>query len=559
MIPIRAAAYTEVSETRRRLFHRRALTVMEGSDSAAAGLAHHALAAGLPEAALRHSLAAGDEAMQLFAVRAAIRHYEQARALYAAQTGGVSLSQARGAPERHTTRQLRSLAPGIFLGLGKAYEFVSAWDEARSVYHDLLAQARARQDIATECDALSRLATVAAQGFFDLAQALTLLSQARVAAERSGDAARLAETEWNLAQVNFYCWNLERSLEHGMHALQLALALGSQELEARSRNIVAYNGMMLGRFDELVAQAELARSLFATLGNRAMEADCLSIVAIIQVHSGPVASGIAAARAGVAIGQEVENPWGVANCTHALARGLLDCGEWGEALGVALAGVAAARTAGHPPTLVFNLLALGAVYRAHTALEEARAAHREAQAIGDAMQHPLLREWSAIELCADAAQAGDWAAAGIFAQQAQALRRADRVYVGCSRWLETEALVRAGLRASAAEDLEQAARTEPMYPRLELQLQRGRAVLAAAAGDPAAAIGYLELASALATQLGLRFDRWQIDIALATAYEAVGSPAASASHARAAATAAELAARVIDAELRARMFAGRAG
>jgi hypothetical protein len=248
----------------------------------------------------------------------------------------------------------------------------------------------------------------------------------------------------------------------------------------------------------------------------------------------------------VAIGQEVENPWGVANCAHALARGLLDCGEWGEALVVALSGVAAARAAGHPPTLVFNLLALGAVYRAHAALDEAGAAHREAQAIGEAMQHPLLREWSAIELCADAAQAGDWAAAGVLAQQALALRRADRVYVGCSRWLETEALVRAGLYASAAQDVEQAAHTARMYPRLELQLERGRAVLAAAAGDPAAAIAYLESASALATQLGLRYDGWQIDVALAAAYAAVGNPAASASHARAAATAAELAAGVMD-------------
>src|SRR6185369_9342625 len=105
------------------------------------------------------------------------------------------------------------------------------------------------------------------------------------------------------------------------------------------------------------------------------------IVAIIQVNAGRVTDGITAARAGIAIGEEVENPWGRANCAHPLARGLLDQGEWGEALDVARAGVAAARAAGHPPTLVFNLLALGAVYRAHAALEAAYAAHREAQAI----------------------------------------------------------------------------------------------------------------------------------------------------------------------------------
>jgi DNA-binding SARP family transcriptional activator len=552
---IREVAYTEVSETRRRLFHRRALTSLEQTDAPAARLAYHALASGLPEAALRHSLAAGDEAMGMSAVRAAVSHYEQARALYVEQEHTLPRARASGAAEgeRHPHR---ALAPRIFLGLGRAYEFISAWEQARSVYRELLQWAHTYQDNHAEADALSRLATVEAQGFFDLAQAQALLGQARARAERSGDAGRLAEIAWNLAQITFYCWELERSLAHGMHALDLALGLGAQELEARSRNIVAYNLMMIGRWDEAIVQADRARALFTALGNRALEADCLSIVAIIQVNTGRVAEGIAAARAGVAIGQEVENPWGLANCAHPLTRGLLDQGEWGEALEVARAGVAAARTAGHPPTLVFNLLALGAVYRAHAALEAAYAAHREAQAIGEAMRHPLLREWSAIELCADAAQAEAWAEAATFAQEALTLRRPDRVYVGCARWLETEALVRAGLRDSAAADLEQTARTTPMYPRMQLQLDRGRAVLAATAGNLATAITHLEAAGVLAEQLGLRYDRWQIDLALAAIYGALGSPAAAECQVQATAAATAFAARVTDPELQARLLAG---
>jgi DNA-binding SARP family transcriptional activator len=552
---IREVAYAEVSETRRRLFHRRALTSLEQNAAPAARLAYHALASGLPEAALRHSLAAGDEAMGMSAVRAAMSHYEQARALLAEGEHTLPRARASGAAERDQ-RPHRLLAPSILLGLGRTYEFVSAWEQARNVYRELLQWARTYQDNPAEADALSRLATVEAQGFFDLAQAQALLGQARAAAERSGDASRLAEIEWNLAQITFYCWDLERSLAHGMHALDLALSLGGQELEARSRNIVAYNLMMIGRWDEAVAQADRARALFTALGNRALEADCLSIVAIIQVNTGRVADGIAAARAGVAIGQEVENPWGLANCAHPLTRGLLDQGEWGEALEVARAGVAAARTAGHPPTLVFNLLAFGAVYRAHAALEAAYAAHREAQAIGEAMRHPFLREWSAIELCADAAQAGAWAEAATFAQEALALRRPGQVYVGCARWLETEALVRAGLRDSAAADLEQTARSTPMYPRMQLQLERGRAVLAAATGDAATAAAHLEAAGVLAEQLGLRYDRWQIDLALAAIYGALGSPAAVTCQMQATAAVTAFAARVTDPELRARLLAG---
>jgi hypothetical protein len=61
----------------------------------------------------------------------------------------------------------------------------------------------------------------------------------------------------------------------------------------------------------------------------------------------------------------------------------------------------------------------------------------------------------------------------------------------------------------------------------------------------------------LATQLGLEYDRWQIDVALAATYAAVGSPAANASAMRAAETAAALAARVTDTGLRARMRMGQ--
>jgi hypothetical protein len=265
---------------------------------------------------------------------------------------------------------------------------------------------------------------------------------------------------------------------------------------------------------------------------------------------GHAAAGIAAAREGMAIGAEVDNPWGVANCTYTLARGLLDTGEWGEALEIARAGVATARAAGHPPTLVFNLLALGAVYRAHGALGEARALHHEARAIGEAMRHPLLREWSAIELCTDAAQAGEWEEAAGFARQALALRRADRVYVGLSRWLETEALVRVGDAAAAAADLEQAGMAVHIGPRVQLQVLRVQAVYAALTGDNPAAAAHLEQARALAASCGLLYDGWQIERALAETYTALGSPHAATSRTRAAELADAFAARVTDAALR---------
>jgi predicted ATPase len=62
-------------------FHRRALEILEAAADSAAVLAHHALAAGLAQAAFRHSLAAGRKALRISAVSEAIVHFERARQL----------------------------------------------------------------------------------------------------------------------------------------------------------------------------------------------------------------------------------------------------------------------------------------------------------------------------------------------------------------------------------------------------------------------------------------------------------------------------------------------
>ena len=71
--------------------------------------------------------------------------------------------------------------------------------------------------------------------------------------------------------------------------------------------------------------------------------------------------------------------------------------------------------------------------------------------IAEALHHPLLTEWSAIEICADNALAGDWEAAHTAAQRALSLRNYSRVYVGFTRWHETEALLRGGRLTQARE------------------------------------------------------------------------------------------------------------
>lgn len=115
--------YTEAGDARRRLFHRRALDILEAEKESEAMLAHQALAAGVTEAAFRHSLAAGQEALRLSAAGEAVIHFENARQL--AQED--SLTGVTFEP------YLRNL----YLQLIHAYDLSNQPEKARAIYDQL--------------------------------------------------------------------------------------------------------------------------------------------------------------------------------------------------------------------------------------------------------------------------------------------------------------------------------------------------------------------------------------------------------------------------------------
>jgi DNA-binding SARP family transcriptional activator len=120
---IREVVYTEAGDARRRLFHRRALDVLEAGKVPAAALVHHALAAGEEAAAFRRSLIAGQEALRLAATSEAIVHFERARQI-------AQDSSLRGADSEAQIREL-------YLHLGQAYKQSGQHDQARAVQEEL--------------------------------------------------------------------------------------------------------------------------------------------------------------------------------------------------------------------------------------------------------------------------------------------------------------------------------------------------------------------------------------------------------------------------------------
>jgi predicted ATPase len=148
---IRAVVSAEAGEARRSIFHRRALEVLQAAAAPAAELAYHALAAGLANPALHWSLAAGDEAMQVAAVRDAISFYEQAQHLLAERVHRRDLGTMLPAPE----------IEHLYTLLGRAYELNAEWEKAQAAYTLLLTYAQEASQPVMERTAQSYLATLA--------------------------------------------------------------------------------------------------------------------------------------------------------------------------------------------------------------------------------------------------------------------------------------------------------------------------------------------------------------------------------------------------------------
>ena len=259
---IRAVVYAEAGEARRSIFHRRALQALQAAAAPAAELAYHALAAGLVEPAFHWSIAAGDEAMRVFAVRDALTFYEQARHLMAERVHGLGLLTMLPAPE----------IEHLYIHLGRAYELNAEWEKARTAYTSMLAYAREAGELVMESTILNRLAILAAQQSFDLVTAQTLLEEAWRVAEASGDLVMLAETEWNMAQMAIHAWKSEQALLHAERALERARMTGLKELTARSLYTLGLSYALGNRWEEAVAYAEDARTLYVAIEDQAGDA-----------------------------------------------------------------------------------------------------------------------------------------------------------------------------------------------------------------------------------------------------------------------------------------------
>ncbi len=514
---IRDVVSVEAGETRSRIFHRRALHLLQETSVPVAKLAHHALAAGMPDPAFRLSVAAGDEARAVFALHIAIEHYEQAWQLLVKQRTDHSIRATIATSEVHH----------LYIALGHVYEITRAEEQARLLSESML-------------DYLLQMAA------------------------QTNDATRVMETQWYQAMLDLFTADLETAIVHGERAL--AVARNSEQLDLIVQSLEALISIQMhrGAWEAYEHLATEAYACYTASGDRAMEADALCMLAHAQLHRGQLQQGITRARSALTISQEIRNDWGRVNALYDLTSGLLDSGAYTEALEIALEAVASARDLNTRSSranmlLLRALLQLGGVYRAVQAGYAAREIDLEALKLIEAIDAPSYAVIVASALCADSVLVGQWTDAQRYARQAATMAGGhELLYVEIPHWRVTEALLHGGDIARAREHLARLKAHTGDGQRDRVQYLRADAELALWEDRRGQARSQLEEARVLAEAIGLSGERWQIQVTLGDLDQSQGKQMlAGEAYAEAVRVVQSLAEKIEDKALRTRFLAAR--
>ncbi|HEY6582527.1 MAG TPA: AAA family ATPase [Rubrobacter sp.] len=562
---IRQVAYTGAGQARRRVLHRRAFETLEERGAPPAELARHALAAGLAGPSFAYSVAAGDNAAEVFALRDAVVHYEWAR----------DASGAGGWPSGAFEPSIDNLEY-LYIQLGQAYEVADEWEKARASYETVRALGRELREARLEVVALNHLAILSFNQEADLPRARALLGEASRAAEEAGLPEALAETECNLSDVmSFWAGELELSRLLAAKTLALTRGLDRPDLVARALETLTRQEMLTGRLEEAAAHAEEGAALSRRLAERpaqrtqlppmlaivrgvtaswkavtkTMEIQCLIYLAYVRVFQGKLQEGIAIGRE--VLGKSRQLPEQAETMgSAALSLGLLASGEYEEVLEITRRGTEMARNTLNPLSLWINLDQRGRAYEALLDLEKARRVHEEALELrGDVGPH--YEAISSSSLCAVAALSENWEEAHAHARRAHEVGTSFHLLLGIYLHHEVEALLRAGDGRFAREEMRRFSERARTNERDRIAYLRTLAVLSEWKGDGKSALGHLHDAEALAEKIGLPGELWQIRAKIGEICERRGEAnEAHEAFSRAAQTLKTLAQKIADEELK---------
>jgi DNA-binding SARP family transcriptional activator len=209
---IARALAAEVSPARRRLLHARALRELEATGAAPGELAGHAREAGLPDAALRWSLAAAAAARRTWSNVEAAEHYRRARQV----------------ADEHPDLIERAALEAFLVEYGRVLVTLRRVEEAEEVLREARASAERRRDERAAFAAVEGLAVARQRGASDPVGALELGRDALTRANRLGDPALIARAHTLVGSPSGSLGLLDDEVTHCSRAVAIAERSGGR-------------------------------------------------------------------------------------------------------------------------------------------------------------------------------------------------------------------------------------------------------------------------------------------------------------------------------------------
>lgn len=535
---IKAVVQASIPPTMKLVLHRRAFHVLQEYNVLPADLAYHARKSNQIEQAFRYSLLAGNNALELFDPNDAIYYYENARQLLDIHLGPALLK----------TIVPVNLIEQLYIKLSLAYEIIAQWDNARNIYITLLNLAKETRKKELEWTALNRLAILAAQHSFSVAEAMQYVEQALVVAEQIGDPIMIAETEWNLTQMATFSWLPDLAIQHGERALEIAKQLDAPELSARILYALGDALSFAGRWDECNMRLEEALPIYTqinihdvpnkpfpaqyvwaglspseVMSVQAMQASCMSQLAEGYMHVGKLREGIQLARQALEIGVLINNDWTRAMSSLILGNGLIEVGLYEEAYHVAKESVLSASKSPNPALLFFAKNVYGLACQALYQLDEAQKQFLEAYEIVVELPSKNYYAYVISKLCMNAVKRGSWQEAIQYAHQAienRGATPASLIVMDLQRQYEISALIYSGDYELARWEISQFSQKVGNNLRYLVSYNLCCAALSYAINEYKEAEKSVLDAISIANQIGLTGEIWQMYKMLGKIYQA---------------------------------------
>jgi tetratricopeptide (TPR) repeat protein len=331
------------------------------------------------------------------------------------------------------------------------------------------------------------------------------LTSARALEEERPDL--VARALWALALVEMYRGRLKESAAYASEGAAL-----SRELAERHPPRMLLPSML----GVVVRQAASWR-----VGHKAMETQCLNVLACDRIFQGKLRDGIRLAREALDISSREMPERAETIGSWALSIGLVESGECEEALELSRRGTELARKTQNVFLLWFNLDHLGRAYEALLDLREARIVYEEALELSGTLS-PQYEACSSNRLCAVAVFSEDWEDAYAHAKRAHQGRTSFDLLDSLYLHYEIEALLRGGDERSAREEVHRFAERAEVNERERVAYLRSCAVLSEWKGDTQRAIEHLHEAHTLAQKIGVPGELWQIQSRIGELHERRG-------------------------------------